>query len=265
MAILKEAAVSGQFYPSSPEQLANDVKAYIHQATTANEPPPEAIIAPHAGYIYSGPIAGSAYAPLAQLRNEIKQVAVLAPAHRVAVSGLALCNATHFETPLGVIPVSMSTVKALSDLPDVEFVDPAFAHEHAIEVQLPFLQETLGEFELVPILVGLADPKLVERAIDMLWGEPSTMMVISSDLSHFLDYESAKAMDKQATQAIETLEYQALSNHHACGSLAIKGLLMSAQKRGLKARTVDLRNSGDTQGDKQRVVGYGAYLFNTQN
>ncbi len=262
MKTIKDAAVSGLFYPSSADALKSEVNAFLNQADSAQLAPPKALIAPHAGYVYSGSVAGSAFAAVKQLKGQIKRVLLFAPAHRVAVSGIALSSATHFATPLGEIPLAADIVEELSTRVGFEVDDQAFSQEHAIEVQLPFLQETLEEFELIPLLVGNVDPRFVSQILEEFWGGPETLIVISSDLSHYLDYKAAQEMDNEATQAIESLRPDRLTYHHACGRTAINGLLMIAKELGYKAHTVDLKNSGDSAGDKGRVVGYGAYHFN---
>ncbi len=261
MKTVKNAAVSGLFYPSDAKDLEQALSQYLSQATSPAELAPKAIIAPHAGYIYSGPVAGSAYATIRRLGDTIKRVILLAPAHRVAVSGIALSSATHFATPLGEIPVALSIVQELATRNGLAIDDQAFEQEHAIEVQLPFLQKTLGSFELVPLLVGDADPIFVDQILEDLWGGIETLIVVSSDLSHYLDYQSAREMDNETSAAIESLKPEKLTHHHACGRTAINGLLIAARKHGLNVHTLDLKNSGDTAGDKSRVVGYGAYLF----
>ncbi len=261
MKTVKDAAVAGLFYPGEAGELDSAINSYLAQATTSQVKSPKAIIAPHAGYIYSGSVAGTAYAPIKQLRDQVKRVVLFAPAHRVAVSGIALSSASHFATPLGEVPVAVSTVQELATRNGLDIDDQAFEQEHAIEVQLPFLQKTLASFELIPLLVGDADPIFVDQILEELWGGVETLIVISSDLSHYLDYQAAQEMDNEASAAIESLKPEKLTSHHACGRTAINGLLIAAKKHDLNAHTLDLRNSGDTAGDKSRVVGYGAYLF----
>jgi predicted class III extradiol MEMO1 family dioxygenase len=308
---------------------------------------PKAIIVPHAGYIYSGPIAASAYARLQPARGTITRVVLLGPAHRVGFEGLALSSADYFVTPLGKIPVDRAALDRVSALPQVHRLDAAHAQEHSLEVHLPFLQEVLGDFTLVPLVVGDAGPEEVGAVIELLWGGPEsatatslsrgprlgnrsrrcstscihavvdpigesaigtslsrgprlgnrsrrcstscihavvdpigesaigtslsrgprldpigeTLIVISSDLSHYHDYATAQRLDRATSAAIEALRPQDIGYDQACGRNPVNGLLHVARARGLHARTIDLRNSGDTAGTRDQVVGYGAYVF----
>ena len=258
---IQAPAVAGLFYPDDPEQLRHQVQQFIAAAATAGIAAPKALIAPHAGYIYSGPIAGNAYALLEPLANVISRVVILAPAHRMALSGLALSSAALFRTPLGDVEVDEEGLESILELPQVRRLDAAFENEHSIEVHLPFLQETLSRFRILPLLVGEAHPHQVEEVLERLWGGEETLIVISSDLSHYLDYEAARSMDREATQAIEALQPEGLSYHHACGRIPVSGLLLAARHHHLKVKTLDLRNSGDTAGPRNQVVGYGAYAF----
>jgi hypothetical protein len=260
MTTVRNPAVAGLFYPGDPRELRAMVADYLGAAQAAGTVP-KAMIVPHAGYIYSGPIAASAYARLIPARRQITRVVLLGPAHRVGFHGLALSSADYFTTPLGSIPVDAATVKKIASLPQVRVMDVAHAQEHSLEVHLPFLQEVLGEFTLVPLVVGEASPEEVSEVLDLLWGGPETLIVISSDLSHYHDYATAQAMDRATSQAIERLQPDGIQYDDACGRNPVNGLLTVARVRGLKARTIDLRNSGDTAGTRERVVGYGAYVF----
>jgi len=254
-------AVAGMFYPADPAVLRQEVDRFIEDAALPDRPLPKAIIVPHAGYMYSGPIAGTAYRAIRGLRGQVRRVVLLGPAHRVYVRGLGASSATSFDTPLGTVRLARGAIDdLLAQLPFVQILDDAHAPEHSLEVQLPFLQETLGEFELLPFVVGDATPQEVEQVLERLWGGPETLIVISSDLSHYHDYDTARSMDKAASEAIEHLEPRALSYEQACGRIPVCGLLRSARARGMRAETVDLRNSGDTAGPRDRVVGYGAWL-----
>ena len=252
--------VAGMFYPAEPALLARTVDELLAQAHPEVAEPPKALIAPHAGYVYSGPVAASAYAALRPAADRIERVVVLAPSHRVAFRGIAAPTAEVFHTPLGDIPVDVEAVRQATRLPQVGYLDEAFEGEHALEVQLPFLQRTLGSFELVPFIVGEAEPEEVAQLLDLLWGGDETLIVVSSDLSHYHDYATAVRRDRQTTAHIEALDPH-LDYGDACGRNPIRGLLLAARKHGLHAETVDLRNSGDTAGPKDRVVGYGAYVF----
>lgn len=263
---VKTAAVAGLFYPAEPAELRDTVDRYLHGAAVdRGDAPgqgarPRALIAPHAGYVYSGPIAASAYATLQQWRDDFRRVAVLAPSHRVAFQGIATSGADLFRTPLGDITVDRAAIESLEALPGVGRLDAAFAQEHALEVQLPFLQDALADFLLVPLIVGDADSSEVAAVIEALLRD-DTLVVISSDLSHYHDYATCQRLDRTTTEHIEQLDAGAIGPHDACGAYPIRGLLTVAGRHGWQARTLDLRNSGDTAGDRSRVVGYGAYEF----
>ncbi len=261
MSTVKLPAVAGMFYPADPATLAAEIDAYLAQAKPAEGPVPKALIAPHAGYVYSGPVAASAYARLLPAAERIRRVVILAPSHRVPFRGIATSSADWFRTPLGDVPVDRQAVEAALELPGVSEFDAAFEQEHALEVHLPFLQRVLREFEIVPFVVGDADPGEVARLLDLLWDGDETLIVVSSDLSHYLDYHAARERDSRTAQAIEALRPDLIGFHDACGRIPVNGLLLAAREHGLQAKTVDLRNSGDTAGDKSRVVGYGAYVF----
>lgn len=255
-------AVAGMFYPADPDELRRDVDAYIQNAEVPQPTPsPKAIVAPHAGYIYSGPIAGSVYACLKPLRETVTRVILLGPTHRVGFQGIATSTAASFRTPLGDIPVDRDAINKISDLPFVIAFDRAHEDEHGLEVHLPFLQETLSDFSIVPLVVGNAISEEVAVVLEVLWGGPETLILVSSDLSHYLPYKEARKIDRKTSHAIEHLNPHGIGTNQACGRLPIHGLLIEAAKHKLKATTLDLRNSGDTAGSKEEVVGYGAYVF----
>jgi AmmeMemoRadiSam system protein B len=254
-------SVAGAFYPDDPDELAGMVDEMLDDQEPLPQPTPKAIIAPHAGYIYSGPVAASAYRQLL-LPNRIRRVVVLAPAHRLPFRGLATTSANWLRTPLGDIPVDREAVQQLLELPQVRELDTAFAGEHALEVQLPFLQRSLDDFTVVPLIVGQASATDVSDVLEKLWDGEETLIVISSDLSHFLDYHQARIKDQHTSMAIIDMNPEAIGFDDACGRIPVSGLLLSARRHGLQGRNLDLRNSGDTAGDKSRVVGYGAYVFN---
>ncbi|MBT4769920.1 MAG: AmmeMemoRadiSam system protein B [Rhodospirillaceae bacterium] len=259
---VRPAAVAGSFYPGDSAQLAATVRGYLDAIPEADlGPAPKAIIVPHAGYIYSGPVAATAYARLRRKAGEITRVVLIGPAHTLLLDGMAVPSATGFATPLGVVPVDRAAISEILSLPGVELNDEAHIREHALEVHLPFLMECLGQFSLVPILVGGARPTDVAKVLDCLWGGPETLIVVSSDLSHYHDYETATKMDTATTQAIEALEGSALKQDQACGSVPIRGLLDLARQKGMSAHVIDQRNSGDTAGPHDEVVGYGAYVL----
>lgn len=266
---VRPPAVAGSFYPADPVRLREMVRGYLQTATKLVEtvtelvevPTPKAIIAPHAGYVYSGSIAGAAYVCVAPLVGQIERVVMLSPSHTMAIRGLATTSAQTFQTPLGDVAIDQGAIKQALSLPQVQVLDAAHVREHGIEVHLPFLQETLGNFSLVPFVVGLTSPEEVYEVLEVLWGGAETLIVISSDLSHFLNYEEAQQLDEATCVAIEQLQPEGIEQDSACGRRPIQGLLLSAKQRKLSVVTLDLRNSGDTSGSKERVVGYGAWVF----
>jgi MEMO1 family protein len=258
MSWIRRPAVAGQFYPANPGQLRAMIDGFLEEAG-GNGGLPRALIAPHAGYIYSGPIAASAYAHLAAGRPTIRRVVLLGPAHRVPVRGLAASSAAGWATPLGAVPLDQTVIRDLTVLPQVQLDDEAHAPEHSLEVHLPFLQTVLEDFRLVPLVTGEASAEEVAEVLARFAGDPETIVVISSDLSHYASYERARLLDEETAQAIERLQPLRLSQ--ACGQNAINGLLVLARRLGWQGRTVDLRNSGDTAGPRDQVVGYGAWLF----
>ena len=252
-------AVAGMFYPADPSELRTAVETHI-RAGRKTKHAPRALIAPHAGYIYSGAIAGTAYAQLANCPKTIDRVVVLGPSHRVAFRGMALSSAKAFATPLGNVPVDQDLASHAGELGHVKVMDAAHQDEHGIEVQLPFLQVALSSFTFLPVVVGDATADEVAAVISATWGD-QTLIVVSSDLSHYFDYETARRMDAATSLAIEGLRPQDIGFEQACGRLPIQGLLRTAKERALKAHTLDLRNSGDTAGGRAEVVGYGAYVI----
>jgi len=260
MRTIRHPAVAGMFYPADPHGLRADVDSYLAEVAEDAGPAPKALIAPHAGYIYSGPVAAHAYARLRTAADRITRVVLMAPAHRWPFHGLAIPEADEFQTPLGRIPVDREALLTVLDLPQVQRLDAAFDGEHALEVHLPFLQAVLHGFKLVPFVVGEASAAEVAEVLERLWGGDETLIVVSSDLSHYLGYEAARARDARTTRRIEALD-PSVGDHDACGRNPVNGLLTVARRHGLTVQTVDLRNSGDTAGPRDRVVGYGAYVF----
>ncbi len=258
---VQEPVVAGAFYPSNPDELRMQIRQFISAAHLEPGKPPKALIAPHAGYTYSGPVAGSAYAQLAKIANNIRKVVLLAPSHRVAFRGIACSSCGVFRTPLGDVEVDLDAISMLEDMPQVNLLDQAFVQEHSLEVHLPFLQETLRDFKIVPLVVGDVDPASVAEVLERLWGGEETLIVVSSDLSHYLDYATARTIDAATSKAIANLQSEDISHEQACGGTPVRGLLMAARHNHLEAKILDLRNSGDTAGPKDRVVGYGAYVF----
>jgi len=256
-------AVAGTFYPGSPRQLQAQVRGYLDAAPPAApaQPFPKALIVPHAGYVYSGPVAGSAYARIASGRERIERVALVGPAHRVPLAGLGVSPAAAFATPLGEIPLDAALRERVLALPQVTLRSDAHAQEHSLEVQLPFLQCVLGAFALLPLVVGDATPTEVDEVLELVWGGAETLVVISSDLSHYHAYAAAQRMDAATTRAIEGLRPEQIGYDDACGRIPIQGLLLAARRHGLRPETLDVRNSGDTAGPRDAVVGYGAFAF----
>ena len=247
------------FYPAEPETLERTLAGLLGAAPAGHDNA-KAIIAPHAGYQYSGPTAAFAYRLLEGRRSLIERVVLLGPAHRVYLQGMALPSAQAFSTPLGDVPVDADGVERALAMPGTQVSDEAHAFEHSLEVHLPFLQTVLEDFRLVPIVVGACPAREVEAVLEALWGGGETLIVVSSDLSHFHTYDEAREIDARTTARIEARE-TALHGEEACGAYAVNGLLRAARTRGLQVRTLDVRNSGDTAGDRQRVVGYGAYAL----
>jgi MEMO1 family protein len=257
---IRPAAVAGSFYVGHPDRLRTAVADLLAAAPECARASPKALIAPHAGYVYSGGVAAAAFMTL-RGSEAITRVVLIGPAHYVAVRGIAVPTADAFETPLGCVPIDRDALSAIADLPFVVEADAAHAPEHALEVELPFLQTLLGSFALVPLLVGDADPRQVAQVLGRLWGGPDTLIVVSSDLSHYHDYDTARRLDAATAVAIERGEWRSLGPDRACGFLAVAGLLVEADRRGLKAQRLALCNSGDTAGPRDRVVGYGAWVW----
>ncbi|MBT8130084.1 MAG: AmmeMemoRadiSam system protein B [Gammaproteobacteria bacterium] len=260
MSRIRPAAVAGLFYPADASQLHRDIRSML-ESVEVTEKAPKALIVPHAGYIFSGPIAASAFAQLKSNSARIKRVILLGPCHRVPLRGLATSSADFFETPLGRVKIDHEAINMIASLPQVREFDLTHEQEHSLEVQLPFLQEILPDFSLVPIVVGDTGAEEVSEVLENLWGGDETLIVISSDLSHYHDYNTARAMDSETCVAIEELNPAAIHYDQACGRNPVTGLLLAAKQHGLDVTTLDLRNSGDTSGDKSSVVGYGAWAF----
>ncbi len=260
MSLVRPPAVANRFYPGDARELTRMLDGFLAD-THPQTPPPKAVIVPHAGYVYSGPIAATAYATLAPARHLITRVILMGPSHRVPLRGLATSSANLFDTPLGSVPLDRAAINQALALPQVRSMDEAHALEHSLEVQLPFLQRVLAEFSLAPFVVGDASSESVAEVLELLWGGPETLIVISSDLSHYHDYSTARRLDSATSAAIESLCPDDIGYDQACGRTPLNGLLTLAKRHGLKARTLDLRNSGDTAGPRGQVVGYGAYVF----
>lgn len=263
MTRIRRPAVAGLFYPDDPRELATQVERHLAAARRAPHPQaarvPLALVAPHAGYLYSGPVAGSAFATLDDA-TWVRRVLLLGPSHYVPFAGLALPDADAFATPLGEVPLDPLGVGALSGLAQVERFDAAHRREHSLEVELPFLQATLAQLAIVPLVVGEASAAEVAQVIARLVALEGTLIVVSTDLSHYRDYPTARRLDAATSAAIEALAWERLGEHDACGVRPLRGLLAWARERQLHVTCLDLRNSGDTAGPHDRVVGYGAYV-----
>ena len=252
---------AGRFYPAEADALRHAVNEHLHRAGAAVEPAPKAVIAPHAGYLYSGPVAGCAFGPGRLWCGRVRRVIVLGPSHFERFDGLAVTTSDAFATPLGEMPIDRAAVEELVQRRLARVHEPAHQADHALEVELPFLQTLLPEATLVPILAGHTTVEQVGEALDLLWGGEETAIVISSDLSHYLDYDRARQVDAETRAAVEALDPVPVDSYHACGHLPIQGLLKAARLRGLRPVTLDMRNSGDTSGRRDQVVGYGAWAF----
>jgi len=258
MTAIREPAVAGLFYPGDRDILAADIDGMM-AGQAWNGPAPKALIVPHAGYPYSGSTAAAAFASIRDHAHDITRVVLLGPAHRVPFRGIAAPSAEMFATPLGAVALDRGAINRLTELPQVVEMDVAHEGEHGLEVQLPILQRLLGAFELVPLVVGDYEPDQVAEVLRLLWGGAETLVLISSDLSHYLDYDTAVARDQATSAHIERLELESVGFGDACGRNPINGLLAVARERGMRVETLAYCNSGDTAGDKRRVVGYGAY------
>jgi AmmeMemoRadiSam system protein B len=251
---IRTPAVAGAFYPADPARLRAEVAALLAIAAPAAAPPPAALIVPHAGYVYSGPVAATAYSLLARTRPEVRRVIMVGPSHFAFIDGLALPGAGALATPLGEVPADAEGEARARRHPAVGTSPAAHAREHSLEVQLPFLQMALPHFSAIALLCG-------QVQAEQVLGEESALVLVSSDLSHFLPYEEARRRDEETAQAVERLDPGGLDHDSACGLVGVQALLLAARRRGLGATRLDLRNSGDTAGDRHRVVGYGAFAF----
>lgn len=261
MQTTRAPAVAGSFYPADAAELRQMVRFYLAERDRAINTVPKALIVPHAGFIYSGPIAASAYALWMDLQNPPHRIILLGPSHQIPLRGIATSTATHFSTPLGNIPLDLSNIDKIANHPAVQPMDAAHSNEHSLEVQLPFLQTILTDFMLTPLVVGDTHPNLVCEVIDQLWGDSDTGILISSDLSHYHPYHNAQQRDLATSEAIAAFDVNHIHGEDACGKNPLNGFLVSAKRRGMKVTKLDLRNSGDTAGTRDSVVGYGAYAF----
>ena len=262
MASVRPPAVAGSFYPRDPDQLKSMVEVLLREAPAQGDgPAPKAVIAPHAGYVYSGPVAASAYARVLPRRGEVERVVLLGPAHTVPLGAVATPTADAFETPLGLAPVDTTARDALVGAGLVVLSDAAHAAEHSLEVHLPFLQTALGDVAVVPLVVGRAPAPAVAAVLDHVWGGPETLIVVSTDLSHYHDHRTAQELDRRTAAAILAKRPEGVGFGEACGAVPVQGLLTAARQRHLDVELLDLRTSADTAGEPRRVVGYGAFAL----
>lgn len=263
MSTARPPAVAGMFYPDDAAHLAREVQQLLAEVSPKILIP-KALIVPHAGYIYSGAIAATAYATLIPIASRIRRVVLLGPTHRVAVRGLALPGAAAFDTPLGRVMLDAAAARSIADFPQISVRPDVHAQEHSLEVQLPFLQSVLTDFTVLPLAVGMASSEEVAEVLEAVWGGDETLIVISSDLSHYLPYNTAQRVDRETTQAILNLQ-QPIPHDRACGGTPISGLILAARHHHLTPHLLDLRNSGDTAGTRDQVVGYTAFAFTGEN
>lgn len=256
---VREPAVAGLFYPAERPALIHTLDVLL-SGEVFRHPAPKALIVPHAGYPYSGPVAATAYRRLAKARRMVRRVVLLGPSHRFSFDGLALPEAKAFATPLGEVPVDADAAATLAPLPSVHVLPAAHAEEYSLEVQVPFLQYLLADFHLVPLAVGQADPESVAAVLEALWGGPETLIVVSTDLSRFLDYDNGRRRDARTADRIEALGFESLRNEDACGRAPLRGLLLAARRRSMEVERLALCSSGDTAGTRDSVVGYGAFV-----
>ncbi len=256
----RQAAVAGLFYEADARHLQHHIAALMSAASSRSPDPPRALIVPHAGYVYSGPTAAAAYGCLKAFRHQFSRVALFGPAHRVYLPGMAVPSVAAFETPLGQVELDRAAIAALTGLPGMVVWDAAHREEHSLEVQLPFLQATLDAFTLVPVVVGDCDRRQVARAMDMLCADRGTLLVVSSDLSHFHHYERANTIDQRTCERL-LAKSDNLDGEEACGARALNGLMASQTAKDLRVELLERCNSGDTAGDRESVVGYGAFIL----
>lgn len=268
MSIIRPPAVAGTFYPADANLLRSEIDglldAALHSDAVSRPATPKAIIVPHAGLMFSGSLAALGFATVRALKNTVKRIVIIGPAHRMAFQGIALARADQFATPLGSMRCDLPALQSALSLPHVQMLDEAHTLEHGLEIELPFIQRLFGEgadIGIVPLLVSRCSPRQVHEVIEKLWGGPETLIVISSDLSHFRDYDTAQRMDNRTRAMIENFDAENIDTSDACGALPVAGMLMAARNRAMTIKTLGMRNSGDVTGDKSRVVGYGAWAI----
>ena len=262
MTLVRPAAVAGFFYPDDPDELTGLVDSMLAAVPPGHDTrPPVALIVPHAGYVYSGPVAAAAYARLAHWRGAIERVVVVGPPHRVPVRGLATTSADAWDTPLGRVPVDREACDRLVATGAVYVDDHAHAPEHSLEVHLPFLQRVLGTgWRLVPVLAAGADAARLADGLESLWGAEATVVVVSTDLSHYHHQREARVLDRATADDIVGARWEAIDGDRACGAAGVRAALELSRRHGEHVDLLDLRNSGDTAGPTDRVVGYGSFV-----
>jgi AmmeMemoRadiSam system protein B len=258
---VREPAVAGTFYPAGPDELRSTVQGLLERAGNVAGPPPKALVVPHAGYMYSGSVAASAYARVVPMRGRVERVVVLGPAHRLAIDAIAAPGVDALATPLGTVPVDTAARDRLVDAGTIAVSDEAHAREHSLEVQLPFLQVALGDVRVLPLAVGGVPASAVADVLDAVWGGEETLIVVSTDLSHYHDHATATELDRRTAATVVAREVEALEPGNACGVFPLRGLLAAARRHRLDVELLDLRTSGDTSGPRDRVVGYGAFAL----
>jgi len=256
---IRAPEVAGAFYPGGHNELADTVERCLAAARPDGGVKPKVLVAPHAGYRFSGEIAGTAYAGLRAKADRITRIVLLGPAHRVAFKGIATTSADAWATPLGTVAVDWAALRSILHVDGVMVADKAFAQEHSLEVHVPFIQRVFAKAAIVPLLVGDAPQGLVSQVVEALWGGPETLIVVSSDLSHFHTYDTARDLDSATAANIELLRPDRIDGTGACGHRALAGVLDQARRRDLRATALDVCNSGDIVGNRDRVVGYGAF------
>ena len=264
---VRPPAVAGMFYPDDPDDLRRQLASSFADAVPAGvapDEPPKALIAPHAGYVYSGPVAASGYERVRALRGVVTRVVLAGPSHRVPFEGVAVPSVDALETPFGLVPVDIEAKAAVLRVPGVVEWDAPHDHEHSVEVHLPFLQAVFGDVAVLPLVVGHAPAELMAAVFEAVWGGPETLIVVSTDLSHYHDHDTATELDAATAAAVEAGHWREVHDVDACGAYPLRGLLLAADHHQLRARVIDLRNSGDTAGPRDRVVGYGAFVLERQ-
>ena len=255
---IRAPAAAGLFYAADARRLQAEVSELLGAVKSPSRILPKALIAPHAGYVYSGPVAAQAFATLREVAQSVKRVVLIGPAHFVPLRGIAAPTVDAFETPLGRVAVDRRALSVIAEV--VVEADAPHAPEHSLEVELPFLQTLLPSFTVVPLVIGDAEAQDVAEVLRRLWGGLETLIVVSSDLSHYHDYETARRLDAATAAAMERGDWESLGPNQACGFLAVAGLLVEASRRRLALHRLALCNSGDTAGGRGRVVGYGAWI-----